>query len=190
MTALQTSVPFLHVLSALLLVGHSVATPHVIGAIRGAPTVTALRPWLAFARDTARLNPLAALVLLATGVWLGRGRWDEGWLQVSAALWLVNSALAVRVVGGIGERIGSVLGSAGEPTIPVEVDALRNSARWEAGAWAMVAVDLATLVLMYAQPGLTGSLAVVAGAFAAVLGARALRSRRVTSPAPGISTLA
>lgn len=186
---LQTGVPLLHVLAALLLVGHGLGTPLLIAAIRGAPTGAALRPWLLFARDGARLNPPAALVLLATGAWLGRGRWDEGWLQVSAALWLVNSALAVRVVGAVGQRIGMLVGTE-DGTIPLEADVLRYSVRWEAAAWAMIAVDLATLVLMYEQPGLAGAIAVVAGAFAAVFGARAVRSRRGAAPAPGISTSA
>ena len=188
--SLHTVALFLHVLAALLLVGHSVSTPLVLSSIRDAPTNAALRPWLLFARDSARASPIAALVLLASGIYLGTGRWDEGWLQVSTALWFVNSALAAGVVKATGQKVAALVMPAGDGPIPREADALRRSPRWDLGAHGMIANDLALLLLMYAQPGLLASVAIAGGSVAVVLGFRALRGRRAEGPAPELTSAA
>lgn len=187
---LQFLVPFLHVLAAVVLFGHSLATPLVLAAMRDAPTTAALRPWLRFARDSARVNPLAAVVLLATGVRLGAGRWNEGWLQVACVLFVVDCALAIGVVKATGQRLAALAATAGDAGIPPVVDALRRSPRWTRAADLLVANDVAALLLMYAQPGLAGSVVVTAAATAGMLTFRALRDRKASTPAPGISTAA
>lgn len=188
--SLQSLVPFLHVLAAVFLFGHALTTPFVIVAIREAPTPSALWPWLRFARDSARLNPLAALLLLATGIWLGSGRWSEGWLQVACALFVVSSALAVGVVKGTGQRLAALAASADDAAISPAVDALRRSPRWTLAASLIIANQVCSLLLMYAQPGLLSSVAVTVAANAGVLALRALRDRKVSTPAPGIPTAA
>lgn len=188
--SILAAVLVLHVLAAILLAGHSFATPLVLAAIRGAPTNATLRPLLLFARDSARASPIAALVLLGTGIWLGAGRWDEGWLQVSAALWLLNSALAGGVVKATGQRLAALVMPAGDGVVSPEADAVRRSPRWDLAAHAMIANDLALLLLMYVQPGLATSVAVTAGAAAAVLGFRALRTRRTELPASELASAA
>jgi hypothetical protein len=188
--SLHTAVLFLHVVAAVTLVGHSLGTPLVLAAIRAAPTVAALRPWLRFAHDSARVNPLAALVLLATGIQLGSGRWDEGWLQVACALFVWSTALAVGVVKATGERVAALAAADAEADISPALDTLRRSARWMLAADALVATDLATLFLMVAQPGLLVSVAVVVAANAGALGLRAVRNRRAAAPSPGLPSAA
>jgi len=188
--SLHVAVLFLHVVAALVLVGHSLGTPLVLAAIRDAPTTAALLPWLRFAHHSARVNPFAAIVLLATGIQLGSGRWDEGWLLVSCALYVVNSALAVGVVKGTGQRVAALaLADAGAAVSPA-LDTLRRSPRWALAADALIATGLATLFLMVAQPGLLASVAVAVGANAAMLGLRAIQGRRLTAPSPQVSSAA
>lgn len=187
---LHGAVLFLHVLAALVLVGHSLGTPLVLAAIRDAPTPPALLAWLRFARDSARVNPFAALVLLASGIQLGSGRWGEGWLQVACALFVVSAALAVGVVKATGERVAALAVAAGEGVVSPAVDELRRSPRWMLAADALIATDLATLFLMVVQPGLLASVALAVGANAAMLGVRAIQSRRVTVPSPRASSAA
>jgi hypothetical protein len=179
---LHVAVLFLHVLSAFVLVGHSLGTPFVLAAIRNAPTISALRSWLKFARDSGRVNPIVAFVLLGTGVQLGAGRWDEGWLQVAGALWLVSAALAAGVVRATGERVAALALADSDAIVSPSIDALRRSSGWTLAAHALIATDLATLFLMVAQPGLLVSVAIVVGANAAMLGLRTVQDRRAAAP--------
>jgi hypothetical protein len=169
---------FVHVLAAVVLVGHSLFAPFVHAAIRKATSPAALLGWLGLARDSARVNPLAALTLLATGVYLAAGRWSEGWLQVASVLFVVSSALAIGVVKATGERLARLAAASLERGgLTDELEALRHSRRWTAAADALLANDLAALYLMVAQPGLVGSILATVAANAALLAWRALRNR-------------
>jgi hypothetical protein len=182
---LYALVLFAHVLAAAVLVGSSLSAPALHGAIRRAATVAELRPWTRFARDAARLNPASAVVLLATGIYLASGRWTEGWIQVGLALFVVNSALAVRVVKGTLARLGLAAAS-GEGAVTESLDALRRSVALEVATHLLIANDVAALYLMVAQPGLAASLAVtvVAAAAAIALAWRHRPSARGASAAP------
>jgi hypothetical protein len=175
---LHTSVVFLHVLSAIFLVGHSFGTPLVLATIRRAPTTGALRTWLGFARDSSRFNPPVALVLLGTGGWLGTGRWDEGWIGVAAALWVASTVLAVAIVKKVGEQVAALATGPADAPVPPAADALRRSTRWRLGAEGLIGCNLAALALMLFQPGLAGSVAVALGVTAGVVGALAALERR------------
>jgi hypothetical protein len=172
---------FAHVVAATVLVGGSLVAPFARHAIRDAPTLGALRPWLSFVRNSTRLHPLAALVLLASGVYLAAGRWSEGWLPVSTALFVVTSLVAVKAVGARGERIAALAASAGEGPIGPDIDALRRSAAWGVAGDVLVANDLAALFLMSVQPGLLASIAAVVVSNGVVA---ALRAVRGGAPAP------
>lgn len=181
---------FVHVLAAVVLVGHSLFAPFVHAAIRRATSPAALLGWLGLARDSARVNPLAALTLLATGVYLAAGRWSEGWLQVASVLFFVSSALAVGVVKATGERLARLAAASLERGLTDEIEALRHSPRWAIAADLLVANDLAALFLMVAQPGLVGSILTTVGTNAALLAWRALRDRRAPAAPRGLSAAA
>ncbi|MFT3913444.1 MAG: DUF2269 family protein [Anaeromyxobacteraceae bacterium] len=174
-----TIVVFLHILGATALVGHGLASPLVHAAVKRAPTVEALLPWLGFARDSAKLNPLASLVVLATGLWLAEGRWGEGWLEVSAALFVASAVIAMAIVARAGKQLAAAAVAAPRGPIPPALDALRHAAPWNRGADALLANGIATLFLMVNQPGLLVSVLVAAGAHGAVLAVRAVAGRKV-----------
>jgi uncharacterized membrane protein len=161
---------FLHIASATALVGHTLGVPLVIRAIRDARSLDTLRGWLDFARTSARFNLALAMVLLASGLHLGRqaGWLTEGWVIVSVASWVINSILAVRVVERTGKALSVAAGGVGDGPIPPEVEALRGSRGWALGAEVMLASDLAILYLMVAKPSLVESL-VVPGALNAIV---------------------
>lgn len=180
MTA-RAVVLFAHVLAAGVLLGSSLLAPLARDAIRGATSLSALRRWLSFSRDSARLNPAAALVLLGTGLYLAAGRWSEGWLPVSTALFVVTSLVAVKGVAARGERLAALATSAGEGPIGPELDALRRSAAWEIAGDVVAANDVAAVFLMCVQPGLPGSVLAVLVSNAAVAALR--MARRGVAPA-------
>lgn len=180
----------LHLAAAVVLVGGSVFSMHVRRAILDASSVGALRAWLGFARRSSAANPLAALVLLGTGIYLGsRGWWAHPWFYVALAAWLANALLAGQVLKPAGMAMGSALAGVADDA-PVEglVDALRRSPGWRVAGAVMLASDMAMLFLMVQKPPLIESLAVVLGAMAiggGVTLARARRSRLDRMPARG-----
>jgi hypothetical protein len=181
--ALQRLVLFVHLLGAVVLLASSLYGPLTRAAIRCADSLAALRSWLGFARDCARANPLAALVVLLTGVYLGRGRWSEGWLVVSLVVFMADTVIAVAVVEATGKRLGKLAATAGEGPVGEAIDRLRSSLAWDLGADALLASDVAVLYLMLQQPGLGASVAAVVLANAAALAYRLLRRRRAPVPA-------
>ncbi len=161
---------FLHVVSAVALVGHSIGAPLERAAIRQAATLGELKRWMVFAGRSARWNPLVALVLLASGVYLGTvGWWTQPWFLVALGAWFASSFIAGFLVKRTAGLTMEAAMKAGEGSVPPHVDALRRSAAWTFGAQSLLANDLAMLYIMMNKPGLVGSLAAVAVANIACL---------------------
>lgn len=179
---------FVHVLSAIALVGHSIGAPLERAAIREAATLGDLRRWIAFAGRSGRWNPVVALVLLATGVYLGSiGWWEQAWFHVSLAGWFANVFLAGFVVKRAADATMAAALKAGEGPVPPHVDGLRRSSAWALATQSLLANDLAMLFIMMNKPGLLGSLAVAAVANAVLLAPSLLRARagaRARHPSP------
>ena len=153
---------FVHVVTGLVLAGASVSAPLIRNAIRGAETMPELRRWLFFSRQVGRFNPPSALILLASGIYLGTvGWWRTGWFAVSIAVWIVNSALSVGVVKKTQTAIAGSDGLA---------DARRIGANraWDIADGILLANNVAMVWVMTAKPSLLESVAVVvvANAFA------------------------
>ncbi len=161
-------VVFVHVAVAFVLVGSSLSAPLLRNAIRGAASPGELKQWVGFARRATRLNPAAALVLLASGIWLGaQGWWSTGWFWVSIAAWLANSLLAVLVVN----RTEALLDKAADAGWPAAaVDPIRFAPSWDAASGAMLANDLALVWIMLHKPSLAASVALTAAANAILVG--------------------
>ncbi|MGE0463872.1 MAG: hypothetical protein AB7Q16_21105 [Vicinamibacterales bacterium] len=170
----------LHLAAAVMLVGGSVFALHVRRAILEAPSVGALRAWLGFARRSSAANPVAALVLLGTGLYLGsRGWWAYSWFYVALAVWLANAMLAGRVLKPAGMAMGAAMaGAPDDAPVDGQVDMLRRSPGWRVAGVVMLASDMAMLFLMVQKPSLVESLAVVLGAMAIGGGITLLRARR------------
>jgi len=164
---------FAHILAAMVLVGSSLFAPLVLRAVRSAGSVAELRGWLDLGRRSSSGNPLAAMVLLGTGIWLGRiGWWTQAWFWVAVGSWLVNSTLAAAVVRRAATAVAIAAGRAGDGPVGAEVDRLRRSRAWILAEAMIGANDVAMLYVMIDKPALGPSLAILALANLVVLGSK------------------
>jgi hypothetical protein len=165
---------FVHVAAAVaLLSGSVVGSPAVRGAVRRAGSTDDVRAILAAGRPLLVLEPVAALLVLGSGLYLTSALrfWTLGWVQVAMAAWLVNAVVAAALVkpavGRVAASAAAAAGAVGEG-----LHALRWSPRWSAGGDVLLANDVTILFLMVAKPGLGASLLTVAGANALVVATR------------------
>jgi len=166
---------FVHVAAAMALVGGSViASTRVRATVRSARTTQELRAFLAIGRPLAVLNPVASMLVFASGLYLASvGRfWALGWVQVAVAFWVVNVIVAVAVVKPAIARTAMEAARAGDGAVGERLDAIRWSLRWSVGSDVLVANDSAMLYLMAVKPGFAGSLLAVAVANALALAGR------------------
>lgn len=183
-----TLVVFIHIAAAVALLGTSVVgEPIVQAAARRAPTVSDLRAQLAVGRPMAVVSPIAALILLGSGVYLTSiGRfWSLGWVQVATAFWVVNSVVAVALVRPAIQRVAAEAARGTELAIGPRLDALRWSRSWTVGGDLLAVNDAAMLYLMTVKPSLGGSLTIVIVANLVVAGGRAMFGR---APLPALTT--
>lgn len=160
---LYATLVFVHVLAAVVLVGSSFLFPFTRAALRGAGTVEELRGWLRFAGRLAAVDPICALGVLATGVYLGsQGWWTYPWFWVAVGLFLINGGLAARALHGAAGELEAGANAAGRGPVPERIDALRWSARFDVPGDVLLANDVSLLFIMITKPGLPGSLATVA----------------------------
>lgn len=174
-------VVFAHVLAAVALVGHSLSSPIARAMLKEAATVEDVRRIVALEGRMSRSNPLVALVLLGTGIYLGSaGWWYFGWFYLSIALWVVNSLLAARVVGPWAGALAAATAE-GQGRVSSRIDALRRSKTVSVAAQVMLANDIGLLFVMMNKPSLVASAAVLAALNAALV-AFVLVPRRAQVP--------
>lgn len=168
-------VVFVHIAAAVLLLGTSIlGEPAVRAAARRATEPRDLSALLTVGRPMAVISPLAALALLASGVYMASvaRMWTLGWVQVATVFWVVNCVVAIAVVKPAIGRVASEAAASSTGVIGPELDRLRWSIAWTRGVDLLAANDAAVLYLMTLKPGLGGSLAVVILANIAVAGGR------------------
>lgn len=174
--SMYTLAVFAHIVAAMVLIGGGFVTPLLHSFICEAATLGELRTWLAFGRRASKANPVAALVLLGTGVYLGSfGWWTEPWFFVALAAWVLNAGLAAAVVGRTAGALGRAAAQGGSEPVPATVDALRRSRGWALAHHAMLANDLAILWVMLAKPAAAGSIGILVVAIAVALAVSHLR---------------
>ena len=169
---------FLHVAAAVtLLSGSVIASPAVRAAVRRAQTTQELRAYLTIGRPLLVLEPVSAIVILATGVYLTSAAnfWDLGWVQVAVAAWLLNLGAAVTMVKPAISRIAAAATASQDGEVGHHLNAMRWSDRWSIGGDVLLANDAAALYLMTMKPDLAGALVIVVVANLVVSGARATR---------------
>jgi uncharacterized membrane protein len=179
--SLYTLVLLLHVLSATLLLGTSVVgEPVVRAAARRTSRPGDLRAYLDVGGRMAPISPVAALLVLATGLHLtgAIGAWSQGWVQLSVALWLVNSVVAVAVVKPAVGRVAAEAGEMSDASIGPRLDGMRWSTAWTWGGDILATNDAVILCIMVLKPGLVGSLATVVLAYTVVVAGRMVLGRR------------
>lgn len=179
--SVYSSVLFVHAVSALILFASGIFAPLTLRMIRGARTLAELKTWVAFEQQSTKWNPLAALALLGTGIYLGSfGWWTQPWFFVSVAAWIVSCALAVAIVGRTTGTLDAAKGP-GEAPVPAALDALRWSKAWTAANGALLANDLAMLYVMFNKPDLIGSIALVVVANAVAVAVFLMRHQAAVS---------
>ncbi len=190
--SLGTAVLLAHVVAGVLLIGSSIFSSSIHRAIVTAPSVESLLVWLDFGRRATAANPFIALVLLASGIYLGSaGWWSEGWFYVAAGSWLVNSLLAGLVLKRSAVALAKAAARIGRGPVGPDLEALRRSRAWELAEHTMRASDIGMLYIMYMKPSVLESLLVIGALFAAGLGWQALRERahaRAVPPAMAASS--
>ena len=172
-------VVFVHVAAAVaLLSGSIVGSPAVRAAVRRSRTTQEVRAYLAIGRPLQVLEPLSAVTVLASGIYLTSvaNFWSLGWVQLAVAAWLMNAAVAVAMVKPAMKAVAEQAAMAPDGRVEHHLDALRWSRYWSLGGDLLLANDAAMLWLMTLQPDFAGSLLAVAVAILVVGGGRAIRS--------------
>jgi hypothetical protein len=150
---------YLHIASAMMLMGSTGASRIAEQGLRAAPDLATLRGALDVVRRATRLNPVFAIVMLLSGAVLGRtGSWTEPWFWVAVATWFANLVLAVRFVGPGHQALGMAAAQAGDGPVPSPVDALRRARAPALALDVMIGLDLATLLLMVVRPAIDTAL--------------------------------
>lgn len=169
---------FAHVVSGVFLVGSSLFAPVARILALEAPTLPELRAHLTCGRRASTWTPLAAMVVLASGGYLGSYGWGtQPWFFVALAAWLASTLLAVAVVRRIEDALSRVARAADQWLIPADADGLRRSRRWTLALASILANDASMILVMYAKPGLAGALGIVALGHALAIGALLARHR-------------
>ncbi len=169
---------FIHVLSAIVLMGSTLHAPLARGLVLRARALGDLRQAVDLSRRAAKWNPLAALALLGSGLYLGSwGWWSQAWFYVAIAAWIADTALAIAVINRSEDAMSRLAGRDADGPITPELHALRQSGTWTIAHAVMLANDVAILYAMFVKPELTGSIALLAIANAVALGAVTLRRR-------------
>jgi len=179
-----------HVIAATTLIGSSMFEPLVRRSVVSAESVRELRLWMDLARRAARLNPVAALAVLGTGLYLGSaGWWSQGWFYVALGLWLLNSVLAVAVVKRAASALASAAARSDDGPITGELEARRRSSSWTVAAEIMRATDLSMLYVMFVKPSAVESCLVAAALITVFVGAATARRAEAGRRPQGNATL-
>lgn len=178
-------VVFVHITVACLLLASMVAALATRAALRSAETAPEVLRWLAFMHATTRANPLLAVGVLATGMYLmatggWSAGWAAGWVYAAGLAFVLNSALLAPRARAGAMALATAARALGDAQVTPELDARRWARGWDFAGSLLVANDVATLFLMTNKPGVAGSLAVLALANVVTLAVRAwvLRARR------------
>lgn len=155
-----TGILFLHIAAAVLLLGTSiVGEPVVRAAARRADRAGEVSTFLSIGHRMTTISPPAALLVLISGVYLttvGRN-WTLGWIQVSVALWLINSFVAAVVVKSATQQVSEEADAAPEAPVGPGLDRLRWAGGWTWGGDLLAVNDAVMLYVMVIKPTLAGS---------------------------------
>jgi hypothetical protein len=151
---LNLIVLYLHIASATLLMGSTLASRLAERALRGAADLATLRGALDVVQRSTRFNPPLAMILLISGAYLGQeGWWSTAWFWVAVATWFSNLVLAVRFVVPGHRSLGITAAQAGDGPIPVAIDTLRRAVAPAVALDMMIGLDFGTLLIMVVKPG-------------------------------------
>jgi uncharacterized membrane protein len=175
---------FVHIAAAAVLIGTSVVTPFIGKRVSSASTRAELLGWLDSLRLLTRANPIVALLLLASGIYLvAAGWWSQGWFAVSVVAWVMSAALAGGVLKPATMKIAAAAAANGAAPIDAELERLRGARGWHVAEYALLASDAAILWIMIAKPDLVPSIVILAVAVAGASLAGGTMQPRLSSTA-------
>jgi uncharacterized membrane protein len=182
--SLYTLGKFVHIVSAIVLVGSYLLAPVLYGAIRGATDVRALRALARLQQRVIAASGPAAVGVLASGVYLTLAGWSftQGWIAVSLVLFVVNGTLATAVCDPHVKRLLEAADAASAGPLDRDVSDLVHDPRVVAALRLVVGIDLAIIFLMVNKPGWAGSVAVAGTGLALGAALGALASARIRRP--------
>lgn len=155
---------FIHVVSAILLVGGS-SWAHVTGGmLQRSQTVHGARSHVRFLAVFARASGPLAMVVLLAGAYMATDAalWREGWLLTALALFITVGAGAGLVVNPTVARFEAALDGAADGPMTPELHTELADRRLTVTLGLFAGADLALVYLMTNKPGLAGSLVVAA----------------------------
>lgn len=164
-------VVFVHVVSAIVLVGSTLLAPFMGAAMRRATTTDGLLGPASILLQTGKFAGRTAPITLVTGLYLAFSGdwWGSGWLEVSLALFVLAGVGAIGVLDPAATRIVETAEAAPAGPLTADLDALRHDRRMATTEAFLLPGDVTIVFLMTTKPGFGGALATVA--VAAVAGA-------------------
>lgn len=182
-----SAVVFVHVVSAIVLVGSTFFAPFIGAGLRRTTTVEGVREWATVFRRIGQFAGKAAPVTLLAGIYLAfdGGWWGSGWLEVSLALFLLSGVGAMGVLDPAAARLIEAAEAAPDGPVPAELEAQRHDRRMATVEAFLLPGDVAIVFLMTNKPGFLGALttAVVAALAGVVLLRMQAATHRRVAPA-------
>lgn len=180
---------FLHIASAVLLIGGSLAGLLARSAVRRCVTARDVAVVLALGRPLSVMNPLSAFSLLGSGIYLASvGHWwTTPWVLVAVVMWMANVAIAKGLVGPVITRLAEQVGAGGGGPLTRDAHVFRRSIAWTFGGDLLVAHDVAILLLMTLRLPWVESLWTLALADGVVLALVWIRGLRSAAGTPTIA---
>ena len=182
--SLYTLAKFVHIASAIVLVGSYVLAPVVYGAIRGVSDVRAVRALARLQQQVITVSGPAAILVLASGVYMTLAGWSftDAWIAVALALFVANGALAMSVVDPHLKQLLAAADGASEGPLEQDLADLVHEPRVVGALRIVVGIDLAIIFLMVNKPGWAGSVAVAGAGLALGASLAALTAKRIRQP--------
>jgi hypothetical protein len=150
---------FVHVVSAIVLVGSTFIGPFLSAGLRRTTTVEGVREWAKLNHDVGTLAGRAAPLVLLAGLYLAFAGdwWGSGWLEASLLLFTLAGVAALGVFDPTLRRLLDAARAAPDGPVGAELDAMRHDRRMAAAEAYLLPGDLAIVFLMTAKPGIGGS---------------------------------
>lgn len=150
---------FAHILGAVVLIGISLLDPVMARSTAKATSVSSLREWTGFTLVVARAANPAAVVLLIAGVWMTflSWSWDQGWIVVSLAIFLLIGAMAGTVLEPHAKRLVAAADAAPEGPVTAELRDIVHDSKVHRVHQLFLPLDMAVLFMMTNKPGWVGA---------------------------------
>jgi hypothetical protein len=158
-----SGVVFLHVVSAIVVVGSTFFSPLVGAGLRRASSTRSLQEWARLFQAMGQWAGKAAAVVLLTGLYLAFDGdwWGSGWLEVSLVLFTLAGVGAMGVLDPWAGRLVEAAEAAPDGPVGADLHAMRRDQRIETVEAFFLPLDATIVFLMTNKPGFTGALVAV-----------------------------